>query len=335
MPANKSTLIRLRTIDACLCRRQKTWTLEDLRQACEDALADCEGIDGVSLRTIQRDIQLMRSDKLGYNAPIIVRQRKYYTYEDPDYSITQMPLSKWDYEELSSAMDIIKHYQGFAGMSGADDILTRLQDRIESNDDRQIIYIETNQRLKGLQFLSPLYESIKAREAIVVDYQSFQARRDSYFNISPYLLKEFNNRWFLIGYHQNKNKVMTLALDRILDVNPDKKNAFVENTFFSPDDYLSQMIGVTRELKSVPELITLKVDESQAPYILTKPLHSSQQVIKTHDDGSITITLNVIRNLELEHLIFGFGEHIDVIAPISLRQRMAQKAFVMAAKYKE
>ena len=335
MPANKSTLIRLRTIDACLCRRQKTWTLEDLRQACEDALADCEGIDGVSLRTIQRDIQLMRSDKLGYNAPIIVRQRKYYTYEDSDYSITQMPLSKWDYEELSSAMDIIKHYQGFAGMSGADDILTRLQDRIESNDDRQIIYIETNQRLKGLQFLRPLYEYIKKRESIVVDYQSFQARRDSHFNISPYLLKEFNNRWFLIGYQQKKNKVMTLSLDRMLHVVPDKQNSFVENTFFHPEEYLSQMVGVTRELKSESELITLKVDENQAPYVLTKPLHSSQQVIKAHDDGSITITLNVIRNLELERLILGFGEHIEVIAPFSLRQRMVQKVYIMAAKYKE
>ena len=76
MPLNRNTLMRIRTIDACLQRRQRKWTIEDLRQACEDALYDYEGIDGVSLRTVQRDIELMRGDKLGYYAPIVVRNRK-------------------------------------------------------------------------------------------------------------------------------------------------------------------------------------------------------------------------------------------------------------------
>ena len=91
MPLNRNTLMRLRTIDACLCRRQRRWTLEDLRTACEDALYEYEGISSISKRTIQRDIELMRSGKLGYNAPIIVMENRYYTYEDPDFSITQLP----------------------------------------------------------------------------------------------------------------------------------------------------------------------------------------------------------------------------------------------------
>lgn len=132
MPLNRNTLMRIRTIDACLQRRQRKWTIEDLRQACEDALYDYEGIDGVSLRTVQRDIELMRGDKLGYYAPIVVRNRKYYEYEDPDYSIMQKPLSKQDIAELSSAMDIIKHYQGFQGMKGQEDILARMQDQIQT-----------------------------------------------------------------------------------------------------------------------------------------------------------------------------------------------------------
>ena len=97
MPANKNALIRYKTIDNCLRNRYSRWTLQDLVDACSEVLYEMEGIDnGVSVRTIQGDIQMMRSDKLGYNAPIEVYERKYYRYSNPDYSITKMPMSHND-----------------------------------------------------------------------------------------------------------------------------------------------------------------------------------------------------------------------------------------------
>ena len=77
MPVNKNALIRYKTIDNCLNNHYRRWTLEDLVEACSDALYDCEGIrKGVSTRTVQADIQMMRSDKLGYNAPIEVYDQR-------------------------------------------------------------------------------------------------------------------------------------------------------------------------------------------------------------------------------------------------------------------
>lgn len=71
MPANKNALIRYKTIDNCLRNKYRRWTIDNLVDACCDALYDMEGISkGVSLRTVQADLQIMRSDKLGYNAPI-------------------------------------------------------------------------------------------------------------------------------------------------------------------------------------------------------------------------------------------------------------------------
>lgn len=71
MPANKNALIRYKTIDNCLRNKYRRWTIDNLVDACSDALYDMEGISkGVSLRTVQADLQIMRSDKLGYNAPI-------------------------------------------------------------------------------------------------------------------------------------------------------------------------------------------------------------------------------------------------------------------------
>ena len=78
MPINRNALIRYKTIDNCLQNRFRKWTLEDLIEACSDALYEYEGIDkGISKRQVQKDIQIMRSEKLGYNAPIIVEENKY------------------------------------------------------------------------------------------------------------------------------------------------------------------------------------------------------------------------------------------------------------------
>lgn len=109
MPANKNALLRYKTIDRCLRNRSREWTLEDLIEACSDALYEYSGKDDyVSRRTIQTDIQRMRSSELGYNAPIVVYDNKYYTYSDPDYSITDTPCrtptcSRWPMQWTSSS----------------------------------------------------------------------------------------------------------------------------------------------------------------------------------------------------------------------------------------
>ncbi len=108
MPANKNALIRYKTIDNCLRNRYRRWTLDDLVDACSEALYDMEGITkGVCTRTVQMDIQIMRSDKLGYNAPIVVYDKIYYTYADPDYFITDMPLSMDDCKLLKEAIVLL------------------------------------------------------------------------------------------------------------------------------------------------------------------------------------------------------------------------------------
>ena len=79
MPANRNALIRYKTIDACLKNRFRRWTLEDIIEKVSDTLYEYEGMDkGISRRTIQADIQMMRSDKLGYFAPIVVLDKKYF-----------------------------------------------------------------------------------------------------------------------------------------------------------------------------------------------------------------------------------------------------------------
>ena len=129
MPVNRNALIRYKTIDNCLRRRQRKWTLEDLIDACSEALYEYEGIDkGISKRTVQMDIQMMRSDKLGYNAPIEVYENKYYRYSDPDYSITNSPLTEDDMKLMGETVEMLRQFGGFSAFAGMEDVLGRLED---------------------------------------------------------------------------------------------------------------------------------------------------------------------------------------------------------------
>lgn len=130
MPANKNALIRYKTIDRCLRNRFRRWTIDDLTEACSDALYEMEGIlKGVSVRTVQGDLQIMRSDKLGYNAPIEVYDRIYYRYAEPDYSISNMPLTEDDCLLLKEAVELLN---GEGMDENVREILTRVRDRLEA-----------------------------------------------------------------------------------------------------------------------------------------------------------------------------------------------------------
>lgn len=127
MPANKNALIRYKTIDKCLRNRYRRWTIEDLVEACSDALYEMEGIaKGVSKRTVQADLQIMRSDKLGYNAPIEVYDNKYYRYADAGYSINSNPLNTADYELVEKAVSLIDEVPGGGTLTELRSVLLKL-----------------------------------------------------------------------------------------------------------------------------------------------------------------------------------------------------------------
>lgn len=328
MAWNKNALIRYRTIDKCLQNRARKWTLEDLIEACSNALYESEGKDTqVSKRTTQLDIQFMRSSKMGYNAPIIVYDRKYYSYSEPNYSITNIPLTKGDMNILTESVEMLKQFKKFSLFSELNGVIQKLEDKIhnESTNQSPIIHLEKNENLKGLAHIDVLYQAILKRIVLKITYQSFSATLPSTFNFNGYILKEFNNRWFLVGKREGIPKIQTLALDRILKIAFDLKAAEYQINDFNPDSYYQNTYGVTVMNDDQLIEIVLKVDKYNAPYILTKPLHHSQKLLKKHDDNSVEISLKVYHNFEIERVLLGFADSIEVLQPISLRKRLKEK----------
>ncbi len=327
MPANRNALIRYKTIDKCLQNRFRRWTLNDLIDACSDALYEYEGIDkGVSKRSVQADIQVMRSDKLGYNAPIIVVEKKYYTYEDPDYSITNIPLTQQDLLHLSDTVNFLKQFQGFSHFQELDGMVQKLEDHIHSQKTNQqpVIDFEKNENLKGLEYLDVLYQAIVKKQVLEIMYQSFKAKKANPITFHPYLLKEYNNRWFLLGVKGAKKAILTIALDRIHAVDYLTKVRFISNDQFDPKTFYKDIVGVTVNQGLRVETIELFIYNTAAPYVLTKPIHHSQTLIQKQTDG-VVIQLRVKQNFELEREIMGFGENMFVIKPKRLRERIKKR----------
>jgi predicted DNA-binding transcriptional regulator YafY len=324
MPVNRNALLRYTTIDRCLRNRYRKWTLNDLVEACSDALYEYEGIDkGISTRSVQYDIQVMRSDKLGYNAPIKVIDRKYYIYDDPEYSITKLPLSDNDLDKLNDAIEILKQFKEFSHFQDMSSIVQKLENKIytEQNKSSGIIHIDRNSQLKGLEHLNGLFAAITKERVLIIEYKSFKARQSNRIYLHPYILKEYNNRWFIIGKVHKQGDILNLALDRIISFNETNDIKYKRDEEFDADAFYKNVIGVTVNKNMFPRKIIIRANKRHAPYMITKPIHHTQKLI-SEDDNGIVISIDVIPNFELEKVLLSFGPDIEVLSPPSLRDRI-------------
>lgn len=336
MPANKNALIRYKTIDNCLRNPYRRWTLDDLVEACSEALYDCEGIrKGVSMRTVQGDLQMMRSDKLGYNAPIEVYDHKYYRYADKDYSITNMPMSQNDYEVLKEAIEMLRQLEDFEQFTEMSDVVGRLQDKlaITKGQRKPVIHFDSVPNLKGLRLLNPLYNYITRRQTLRIMYQSFSARKPVEFILFPYLLKEFRNRWFLFGSKAEGLRLFNLALDRIVSIEPCDV-PYRDNPEFDPEHFFDNVIGVTKNIGNKTTCIKFWATRDQSQYIMTKPIHASQKLLGRNDeDGSCTFQIEVVVNFELYSVMMSYGPGIKIISPRNVSNYMKSQLQKAAGLY--
>lgn len=338
MPANRNALIRYKTIDTCLRNPYRCWTLDDLVDACSNALYEYEGIDkGISRRTVQMDIQMMRSEKLGYNAPIVVYDNKYYKYEDPNYSITQTPLSEQDLKTMSEAVEMLRQFKGFSYFQDMGEIVNRLEDHVVSVRMKTdpVIDFEKNESLRGLDYLDIIYKAIVSEYPLQINYRSFKARSASNFIFYPYLLKEYRNRWFVYGVKRGSKMLLNLALDRIQALETLPQEKYVKNTFFDPSTFFNDVVGVTKNIGHKPEKVRFRVMPQEVPYIMTKPIHCSQQRVEELPDRSVVFEIEVVINQELRREFFGYVDGIQVLSPPELVQFMKDKLQRAVENYSE
>jgi predicted DNA-binding transcriptional regulator YafY len=328
MAGNLNAIIRYKTIDKCLRRKGHTYNWESLSEACVEAYEENAVMaDAPSRRTIFGDVARMKSGKLGYEAPIVFNKKdNCWQYTDPNFSISGNPLNTQDLQELRTALAVLRQFDGIQ-MEGIEQIVAKLEDTLQrknQDDTASVIQFEKIPNLKGQEWLAVLHQYALQRQAIRVQYQSFKETTPSLVILSPYLLKEYNNRWFLIGYNHKVGKVQNLSLDRIHGLDKELLTKFELIPQFNKDLYFKDIIGVSIPKDAVVEEILLEAIPEQAKYIETKPIHQSQQIVEVTEEGTV-FSYWLICNFELESHLLSFGERVRVLQPEGLREQIEKR----------
>jgi predicted DNA-binding transcriptional regulator YafY len=280
---------------------------------------------GISRRQILDDIVFMEGSE-GWSIDLLIirdGKRVYYRYEDTNYSINNMPLNEIEISQLQSAMQILSQFNGMPQFEWVNEMLPKLKQGISDKNTDQVISFDSNQYLKGIEYLSTLYNAISFKTVLDIAYKDFKAENAYHIIIHPYYLKQYNNRWFLFGMNEeNKNTHWNLALDRIEQIETTSKK-FKSNRI-NWEEYFEDVIGVTVPENGKVEKVLLHFGEETGKYIYNKPLHGSQRA-KWIDKSTLEVTMQLIINYELERMILSYAGSVTVIAPVSLKKSIKQK----------
>lgn len=327
---------RYRIIDTCLRTPGHKWNWKELSRECaEEIRPHTDGPPKLySERTIKGDIKAMRNNEgLGYFAPIAYdRIKDTYYYTDPAYSLTECPINDADREELLRLILIMRQYSGFNFLNGIDSLIDKLSLLVEVSKDpsKEVIQLEQPTSVPGEKLLEELYKAIANENAVSIIYQRFD--KEPYAAIiSPYLLKEYQNRWYLIAQKNDISELRTYGLDRILEIK-ETFQPYQKPIGFEPKNYFKNIIGITKESDNQLETIIIKVYGYQVNYIRTRPLHVSQLEIKKGDGFSI-FSINVIPNREFEIAILSYGETVEILEPLYVRNQIKSRLEEACQRY--
>ena len=211
-----------------------------------------------------------------------------------------------------------------------DDLIEHFKSSLNIPSTREtIVAFDENFDLKGRNWFAKLFSAIASQQALEIKYKPFGKEVITYL-FHPYLLKQYNNRWFLFGCVEGYSSITNLPLDRIEVISP-STIAYRPNTEIDFQEYFDEIVGVSKRGNEISKVL-IKVANSLYPYIETKPLHGTQRVISREDDGTV-IQIEVIINRELKQLLLSYGSDVTVMSPESLRAEIQADLMKNLEKY--
>ena len=323
MPRTKNALVRQRVIDRCL-GSLKNYSIKGLMEACNKELESLGENPVTAMNTIRDDIEQIMTN---YPDANVVAQRVgrniYYSYEDKSYSIFNIPFNDDEVAQLTQTLSILARFEGMPQFEWMDDFVNRFKSSLKLKiSNEPIVGFDENIDLKGRNFFATLFSAISNKQVLEISYKNFKHDIVQKYIVHPYYLKQFNSRWFLIGFSENIGKLSVFAFDRIISIENISKE-YMPNTTYDFNEYFDDMIGITKPDGASLEKVQIWVSAQRWPYVETKPLHGSQRIISKDKDG-VTIQIEVYINRELEQMILSFGDDFKVIEPNTLRDTICK-----------
>ena len=192
------------------------------------------------------------------------------------------------------------------------------------------IHFNESPEIKGIQYFDPIVRAIEKKEVLRLYYLPFYEDKPYFNDVHPYLLKEHQSRWYLVGLNAFKGKIRTYALDRIRDLQV-APGAEYTPPEFKAEEYFKYAIGIIAP-EGVPPLIKLAVQLTQAQYLITRPWHDSQNIEKENDE-QVVFSFRVHPTYEFRSLVLSLGKDAYVQEPASFREEIKKELEKMLGYY--
>lgn len=364
MPATKNAVIRYMFLDQMLSDRYNKYTCEKLLEKVNEKLefagypligGDRKDYDRhirSGKRVIQLDLQALQDSP--FNMEIDSSDRldgkPVYRYADQTQSLFSKQISDEEKRLLQEVLNTLGQFSGLDNFEWLRDLQEKLnaQDafgRGELDQDnqlkRRIISFSANEYLQGRNYLGTLFSLISNKKVVDIAYQPY-GEKERKIRLYPYLLKQYNDRWYLIGtplatdkYPYRRDFYINLPLDRINGIDKVDGLDYIECEEGFEERY-EEIVGITYNEQIPLTRVVLAIKNTYVPYLETKPLHGSQTKLSQEEqsrlhkeqiqfDNYTFYTLEIKPNREFYNLMFRNGENIILISPSSLRDKMVQE----------
>ena len=334
MPLNKNFQKRITILDECFSSPTGQFTLEKLIEVIGDKLDM-----SISRKTIQNDISYIKETIENKNSAridfdkfpvfitkLFVGREKVFKYSSPDFALGNQLLSKTDQEQLEETLAILSRYRNREDFFWLDEMFPRIKSafNIVHEDYNGLISYQSNRDYSGESWVGKIYNQLIRKKIVVIEYKSFKEVKATLRRIHPYHLKQYNNRWFLFGWEESKNYtgITNLALDRFINISETIEDIIPNDVDWA--DYFDDMIGVSRPNNKDLVELKLRFSVKRIPYVITKPIHGASQLLDKTDPEKRTIILNLLPNNEMYQTLLSFGDDVEIIGPVEVRDAMKE-----------
>lgn len=339
MPANKNALIRYKILDELLSQRQRHYNTKDLQEQCNKAL-ESYGYSPVVERVIEKDLAFIQGEPFNVEIKCYRVDRKLCKkYKDGSPTIFARKLSREEEMLLKEVLSTIGQFDGLESFEWLDNLKKQL--KVESA--QKIISFRVNSNVRDSSLLGQLFSFISDRQVVEITHRKFKSAESTKRILSPYLLNQYEDRWYLVAKEKGKDRISQFALDRIENVRILPEEIYQEcNVDLARlhDD----VIGITILPEKTLQKVVLWVSNESYNYVETKPIHHSQKIYTGQKlkslknkygikDGHI-LSIEVKENFELYQTILSFGENLSVLSPIEIKEEIKSKIEKMLANYK-